>query len=491
MPTRSFKRRRLNKSGVISVATAACLIPVSAAIAQTSTQRLGPDLLQTLGVGSRSIAMGDAYTAIADDASASFWNVGRLGFIRHDEAMVEYRSVATSSFSSDNSRSNPLSVGMAPSKPQLGFIGIVLPVTSRPNWLGSLGISYTMGGYFSATKDVTNSVSGTGSPLLITTSNSASQILVRNSYLTFAYGHQFLWTKSEKAAATKDSKKAGDANKSANSAAPAPAVSAPAAPSRLGVGLGVFFVNQQYGTQTQSTVSQSAGGGGPITSISDTGLIPVSEVGTGVGVTLGLAYDPASSPYSFGLSYHSKTQLNGLVTGLSFGNQTPDHLAIGMAYKPVFKRKATLTATDADADAQKPKDIGVETSVPLTISLEGEVFSAVNLSRDSLGQLNMLDQRKAVSNLHLGTEYRQHYRRYGKTAEDRAENPQYEYALRMGFHTNANAATLYTYYDNVVSFGVAVQRLHKQKLTYSLEPSVEILTHSGLVQYTMTGRVTW
>jgi hypothetical protein len=494
VPVQSSYRRR---SQFVNLAALGCiLLPSASALAQSSPdQRLSPDLLQTLGVGSRSIGMGNAYTAIADDASASFWNVGRLGFIRHDEAMVEYRSVVNSTLNSTGS-SAPVTTGIEPGKPQLGFSGFVTPVTWRNGWLGSLGISYTMGGYFDATKDDSSTTTTVGFPNIQTISKSVSQILVRDSYLTFAYGQQFeLKNRAPQKTKKTDKGKAATADDSGNAAQKEP--------SRLGIGLGVFFVNQDYTTQLSNSTYQQPVGGGPLTPTASPTSNLVSERGNGVGVTFGLAYDPASSPYSFGLSYHSRTQLSGLATGNSFGNQTPDHLSIGVAYKPHLQlgRKPSATKKGSDqnkADADKsnltsePLVRGAEPVVPLTLSAEYQLFSAANLSSNSLGVLYQEDRRRAVSNFHLGAEYRLHYRtEFGKTASDRAFNPHYEYAVRLGFHTDANAATLYTYYDNVVSCGLAIQRYHGPKLTYTLEPAVEMMTNSGLVQYTVSGRLSW
>jgi hypothetical protein len=443
--------------------------------------------------------MGNAYTAIADDASASFWNVGRLGFIRHDETMLEYRSVATSNLVSN---AGVTSSGFTPNKPQLGFAGIVIPVTSHKDLLGSFGISYTEGGYFSAdTDNVTTSITGGTSNTsnissVKTVSNALTQTTVRNSFLTFAYGQQFLLSKptSEKKP-SKDKSAAGKAKPDIDTHGAANATKAE--PSRLGVGIGVFFVNQGFYTNTTSTSTQFTTNSGGVTTssgISTTPSIPANEVGTGVGETFGMAYDPANSPYSFGLSYRSKTNLSGLHNGQFFGNQTPDHLSLGMAYKPKIKAHAKLaSSTDADTGASQPaRDKGMETVVPLTFSAEAQVFSAVNLGTVSDSQLTEEDRRRAVSNLHFGAEYRPPVRGAGSTASlAQSDKEYYEYAFRLGFHTNANAATLYTYYDNVVSMGMAFQRLHRAKLTYSLEPAVEILTHSGLVQYPLTGRVSW
>lgn len=42
-----------------------------------------------IGVGSRATAMGDAYVAMADDASSAFWNPGGLALVTKNEAMFQ------------------------------------------------------------------------------------------------------------------------------------------------------------------------------------------------------------------------------------------------------------------------------------------------------------------------------------------------------------------------------------------------------------------
>ena len=76
---------------VIVLCLAGCLAMIG--LAQGTDSEQGPDLINTLGVGARAVAMGDAYTAIADDPSATFWNPARLGEIPFLQVMVEGRNV--------------------------------------------------------------------------------------------------------------------------------------------------------------------------------------------------------------------------------------------------------------------------------------------------------------------------------------------------------------------------------------------------------------
>ena len=59
-------------------------------------QRAGISSLQFLkiGVGGRASAMGDAFIAIADDASALYWNPAGLVFAKQNEVMFSHNSWA-------------------------------------------------------------------------------------------------------------------------------------------------------------------------------------------------------------------------------------------------------------------------------------------------------------------------------------------------------------------------------------------------------------
>jgi len=43
-----------------------------------------------IGVGARAVAMGEAYTAISDEATAAYWNPGGLGFMENQSANFSY-----------------------------------------------------------------------------------------------------------------------------------------------------------------------------------------------------------------------------------------------------------------------------------------------------------------------------------------------------------------------------------------------------------------
>lgn len=403
----------------------------AASSAQALSERLGPDFLNTLGVGSRAVAMGNAYSAIADDASATFWNPARLSVIQKRQFMLDYRSVV-------HSRASQTNVGI-PAKtsvadPQLSFVSFVYPLVQvRPsptpddperkvsrNW-GTIGFSYTLGGYFNY--ELATSINDTGGGSNAEASGRAVQTgtfnnVIRNEYITVSYGIQG------------NPKSLGGAT--------------------VGLGLGYYRLNH---SQSRITVSET---------IPDQGSRIRTETrerekGDADGYLIGFTYRPRlkqeDAPWYLGICYRSGATIGGLTdVGRGFGNEVPDRLSIGLAYNFPIQRNL------------------------LIVSTEGQFFSSAN-------KPGQTDERKAITNFHLGMEFvpeRPLFTIPGVASVN---------AVRLGFRTNANAAKNYTNYDNVVSLGFALQRKDGVNLITSLEPAIEILTGTGDFQWTLTGIV--
>ncbi|HLJ55849.1 MAG TPA: hypothetical protein VKT77_12495 [Chthonomonadaceae bacterium] len=433
------------------------LIGGSASAQSIAPQRLSPDLLQTLGVGSRSIAMGGAYTAVADDISATYWNPGRLGYLTRREFMIEYRPVVASNF---NSMVLPTgttaSTGVHPGNPQVGFVGLTLPLSTqrydktKPGSadrvradLGTIGVSYTLGGYFSlhsTSQLIAPGLDANNNPVNNDQATTTDQF-VRNSFISVVYGTRF-------------------------------AVRRKAPAREFGIGVGFFVVNQEFSSKiAQSSFQQATKPNSPKIPIGIP-LLPtdVSAHGGGVGGSVGVSYQGVSndgsstSPFSFGMSYRSKAKLSGFNQPLaeSFNDEIPDRLNVGMAYTADLKGAHSGTLKHASV---------------LRTAVEVQFQSAANRRRDSAGNLSQTDQRRAVADLHLGLEW-------VPRLDTSVRTP-----IRMGFRTVSNAATVYTYYDNIFSIGAAYQSRSEGALVFSIEPTAEILTSNGLTQYTITGRI--
>ncbi len=419
--------------------------------------------------------MGNAFSAIANDASATFWNPGRLGFLSNREFMIDYRSVfeADATLTTKTNTPDVFKPGNRAGKPQLGFASLVFPVGAEKEHQ-FVGVSYTLGGYlklregFNRSKTDVPDGSGIAGNNITVTQTGTTDLLVRNSYLTVAYGKLFDKKQFEGIMKRFLPKKAK-------------------LPGQLGVGIGIFFVDQEF---SESTVGTQVSPGQTV-SINDT---PISARGHGVGVSAGLAYDP-SDKWSFGLSYRSATTLSGLdatsTTPTTFNTETPERFTFGTAYI-------------------LPKLHG-----QYIVSGELQVFSAANRKLVN-GISSQLDRRRAVTNFHLGFEYTP---KSVPVFWDTKHANRYSVPVRFGFHTNENAATIYTNADSVFSFGLAFQQLYDpddsgieerkfdpvtktykptgrvSKVTkgvrYSFEPTVELQTSSGSLTYTLTGRATF
>lgn len=400
--------------------------------ATAGTQRLGPDLLQTLGVGSRSIGMGNAFSAIADDASATFWNPARLAVVPRREFMIEYRPT----FESNGSQSGTVvtdengmvtsnlrfTAGSHPGKPQLGFGSFLFNIGKDQ----TIGVSYTLGGYLNQNttfdRTLTTTVTGFGTTSI--QEHNTTQLRVRNTFFTVAYGHAI--------------KLAGG---------------------KFGYGAGVVFSNQEYRRQdTQNTVTTNPDG----SQSTDAPQLPVNdERGRGYGAVVGLFYD-GPHPYHLGLSYRTSTRLSGLNQGDQFGNETPERLAIGGAYELHSRRDAFLVSTEI------------------------EVLGAANRTLIN-GATPQVDRRGSVTNYHIGFEY---------TPNARTQSPKFLTPVRVGFRTNKSAVAYAfddNVFSLGVAFqNTYLQSEGEHSLSgarYSIEPVMELFTRTGTTQYTITGRI--
>ena len=354
--------KRFNTYRRIGIAAALFACGAAAQAQTTGTTffpRTGPDQLQTLGVGSRAVAMGDAYAAIADDPSATFWNPGRLGFLPRREAMISFRNV-NKSYSSQTlvgAALSPADASFRTGDFQPGFGSFTYPLYGRKQGKGTaaIGVSYTLGGYYSLDSNDTLGLDP-GNPTQNLTSH--TRTIVSNSFLTLAYGARI----------TKD----------------------------LGVGLGVFFLNQDFSKRTETT------GNAPNLAV---------EKGRGYGVNVGICYDTYGTSsakegtgeandggrylpfYSFALAYRTQAKISGLgAQGQGFNEEVPGRLSAGFAIREEFKR-----------DARKWP--GATQHSEGIFSIEYQMLQAANRDYDLLGNLKLTDARRAVGDLHVGVEY--------------------------------------------------------------------------------------
>jgi hypothetical protein len=86
-------KRNTHKKIFIAVCTLLTLYRGNAALAQNVTKvGTAAATFLKIPVGAKAIAMGSAFTAVADDGSATFWNPGNITAIRRSLLMVHYSS---------------------------------------------------------------------------------------------------------------------------------------------------------------------------------------------------------------------------------------------------------------------------------------------------------------------------------------------------------------------------------------------------------------
>ncbi len=433
--------RRVRDLGLLAVVVLAVSMP-GTCFGQGTTEfyTVGPDFLQTLGVGSRSVAMGNAYSAIADDPSATFWNPGRLGVLTRRQLMLHFRpglettsDLRWSRLTTADPETFSQSLDRRAGGLQPTFASFVYPLSSKwAGGTGTIGVSYTLGGYFNLDATRRRTLGTVADPTTFSETLDHDWQLMRNSYLTVAYGHQ--WSPL--------------ANKRGT----------------LGVGVAYYRVtsdsqslHQTETTAWDDTLQQQ------VTSKTDTQRV---DRGHGDGFSLGVYYQTGVPPqaglgtgdekltastttWSFAACYRSKADLKGMGFGEAMASEVPDRLTLGVAYNSFLPGQSATGERDR-----------------VVIAAEIQRFSGAN-SEDQT------DFRKAVTNFHFGAEWIPARPLIPIPRERRYETP-----IRIGFRTNKTAVR-YAYSENVLSAGFAfVRKGEMDAKVLTIEPTVEYLTKS-------------
>ncbi|MCK5218863.1 PorV/PorQ family protein [bacterium] len=88
-------RQSVFQLGMAGLLAAAAFIPVSTVAAEGDAGQPGAFL--TYGAGARAMAMGRAFTGLADDATAVYWNPAGLSNLTQNQAIVQYVSLIAGS----------------------------------------------------------------------------------------------------------------------------------------------------------------------------------------------------------------------------------------------------------------------------------------------------------------------------------------------------------------------------------------------------------
>lgn len=223
-----------------------------------------PDLLNALDAGGRAMATGGANAATNVDTYSTYYNPAALAYLDTRAVGLTYRNLPESRTFLSGDRSDPNGRtdgrGGSQSVTHLGFATPISQLFGRGS--GTLGISYTVGGYID---DTATATSLDDDPLSLT--NYTLRRKAKASFYNVSYG------------------------KAVNSS--------------LSYGVGLVFAQQKIEFSEQAIAND---GTNPAFAIDNNG----SSTGTGVGVLVGALYTPPSKPdWTLGLSFRSPIDLSG------------------------------------------------------------------------------------------------------------------------------------------------------------------------------------
>ncbi|MEI6513213.1 MAG: hypothetical protein WCO51_08065 [bacterium] len=257
-----------------------------------------PDSVQGVAVGARATGMGGAFTAIANDATASFWNPAGLAELKTFEATLVLSTVPTSEtlVKVANNFSNPVSsTTSSPTGFDPMFASVALPIKSlfpRSKAEGILSLSFTRGGYFDETVRAVNLPEAVDPndppPLYPNVENYVEHRQIITDYYTLAYG-----------AETKG----------------------------IRWGIGGIYATQKYEYARKGDIT-IGGSGQVLVGALDTD--PISDSNSGFGAIVGLqGLIKGKTRMGWGISYRS---LIDVKADNGFSNEIPDRLSVGVFF---------------------------------------------------------------------------------------------------------------------------------------------------------------
>lgn len=342
--------RSLSWLAALMVLIVITIVPVAAATG------LPADTQQGFGVGARADAMGDAFVAVANDASAAFWNPAGLSLLPTAEvtAVTKTLPATTGRVRFDNANSSeysayslmnlaPTDTGNRSAGTETTFYAATIPLGKGIGRRGTLGISRALAGYFDTdytvegTFDITDP--GTGE---LTAMTARTRYNLRIDHTSLTYG----WRASD----------------------------------QMRAGLGFVMATAEGSSLVDAGLTYDEPAGGRTATSSS----QINTDSTGYGFTLGTLWTPKwgrSGAWTLGASYLSRIEFSGVETAV-FGNQSPDRLMFGASYR-----------------AQVPGSMQND-----------QVLWAMQITRSGTANADIGGDvaRQAVWNFHFGGEYEVH-----------------------------------------------------------------------------------
>lgn len=251
------------------------------AMATASAMAQVPDLLNALDAGGRAMGAGGSFYGSGADTLSTFYNPAGLGYMSVGQVGLAYRNLPKSRTKAKDEFGN-LELDSAGKRGEnaISHVGLVYPLNAGRR--GSIGVSYTIGGYINDTR-VNNGVLVGGNPV----NNYSETIEAKSEYFTVAYG------------------------KSSSS-------------QNFSWGAGLQFVRQKIANQVLLVDN-----GNNVLINAD-----LKDSGTGVGVIVGFQFIPKNNPHvSYGLSYRSEINLSGNSETSSLYDKIPARLLGGVAFR--------------------------------------------------------------------------------------------------------------------------------------------------------------
>jgi hypothetical protein len=240
-----------------------------------------PDLLNALDAGGRAMGTGGALYSTGADTLSTYYNPAGLGYINQGQIGLTYRNLPESrSLASDEFGNLDFDTEGRRGDNAISHVGLAFPLNEGRR--GTLGVSYTIGGYIDDTRVNSNVLVG-GNPV-----NFYSEtVQAKSDYFTVSYGK---------------------ANASQN----------------FSWGVGLQYVRQKIANDVLLV-------DGSNNVLIDANL---DETGSGIGVVAGVQYIPRNNPnMSLGLSYRSEINLSGNEDTADLYDRIPARLLAGVAFR--------------------------------------------------------------------------------------------------------------------------------------------------------------
>ncbi len=241
-----------------------------------------PDLLNALDAGGRAMGAGGAFYGTGSDTLSGYYNPAGLGYMTQGAVGLAYRNLPKSRTNASDEFSD-LRVDSTGRRGNnaISHVGIALPLSENGR-RGTIGVSYTIGGYIDDTRRNAGVLVG-GNPV----NGYFEHLEARSDYFTVSYGK---------------------ANAAQN----------------FSWGVGLQYVSQKIADRVLLVDSGN-------NTLLDTNL---SETGNGIGLIAGIQLVPKSNPnVSFGLSYRSEIDLNNNSDTKDLYDRIPARLLGSAAYR--------------------------------------------------------------------------------------------------------------------------------------------------------------